>query len=356
MSGSTTGTGGTLIVRFSRSFPPYVAPSTSVSGVMRGVLVAMIPGLAAQLWQFGPGVLVQLSIALVVAVAAEAAVLSMRRRAIVPVLRDNSAALSAALLAVSLPPLLPWWLTVFGTLFAIVVGKQLYGGLGYNPFNPAMVGYAVLLISFPKSMNHWLPPADVAAYSLSWGDTISAIFDRSLPNGLTFDALAMATPLDTVKTRLALHESLDDIQAAGSFSRLAGKGWDWVNLGYLIGGLWLLRRRLISWQIPTAFLGTLFVSAMLFFLIDPARYPTPLFQLLTGATMVGAFFIATDPVSAATTPTGRLIYGGLIGFLIFVIRSFGGYPDGVAFAVLLMNLAAPALDYWTRPRVYGHSR
>jgi electron transport complex protein RnfD len=333
--------------------PPHLAPTGSVSRIMREVLLALIPGLAALVWQFGPGVLIQCLIAFTVAELAEAAVLRLRGRPIAPTLADSSAALTAVLLAVSLPPLSPWWITAFGALFAIVIGKQLYGGLGYNPFNPAMAGYAVLLISFPQHMTAWLPPVELNPTPLGFADTWRAIFSRELPEGLAFDALAMATPLDTVKTQLGLHRQLDEIRAGGIFAGIGGAGWQWVNFGFLLGGLWLLKRRLIDWRIPASLLGALFAVAMLFFLIDPALQPTPLFQLFSGATMLGAFFIATDPVSAATTPLGRLIYGAAIGVLVFVIRAWGGYPDGVAFTVLLLNLAAPTLDHYTRPRVFG---
>ncbi|QSA96901.1 electron transport complex subunit RsxD [Methylococcus sp. EFPC2] len=333
---------------------PHLAPTNSVSRIMLLVLLAMIPGILAQWWQFGPGVLVNLGLALVTAEIAEATVLILRRRPVLPALLDGSAALTAALLAVALPPLAPWWLTVFGALFAIIIAKQIYGGLGYNPFNPAMVGYAVLLISFPRYMTAWLPPADLATTSLSLSDAAVLIFQQV--DKSAYDGLAQATPLDSAKTQLGLSLGVDEILSGQVFGALGGKGWQWVNLGYLLGGLWLLRKQVIAWQIPAGFLAGLFVSALLFFLFDSAANLPPLFHLFSGATMLGAFFIATDPVSASTTPRGRLIYGGLIGFLVIVIRVYGGYPDGVAFAVLLLNLAAPTLDHYTRPRVYGHAR
>lgn len=342
-------------MRFSTAPAPHLAPINRVSHIMREVLAALVPGIAALVWQFGPGVLIQCLVTLIVAPLAEAAALRLRRRPVAATLRDGSAALTAVLLAVSLPPLSPWWIAAFGTLFAILIGKQVYGGLGYNPFNPAMVGYAVLLISFPRPMTTWLPPLELNPPPLGFADTWTAIF-RELPAGLSFDVLARATPLDTVRTGLGQRLSLDEIHGAQIFSGIAGKGWDQANFGFLAGGLWLLRRRLIAWQIPAGFLGALFAASLAFFLIDPAIHPTPLFQMFSGATMLCAFFIATDPVSAATTPKGRLIYGAGIGLLVFVIRTWGGYPDGVAFAVLLLNLAAPTLDHYTRPRVFGTPR
>ncbi|MGZ8248254.1 electron transport complex subunit RsxD [Methylomagnum sp.] len=340
-------------MRVPTSSAPHLAPPSSTRQIMREVLAALLPGLAALVWQFGPGVLIQCFIAVAVATSAEAAALTLRRRAIAPTLQDYSAVLTAMLLAVSLPPLAPWWMTAFGAAFAILIGKQVYGGLGHNPFNPAMVGYAVLLVSFPQPMTAWLPPLELNLHPLDFAETWQAIFSRELPPNLSFDALAMATPLDTTKTQLGQQVSLDEIHAAGIFAGIGGRGWQWVNLGFLLGGLWMLRRRLIGWQIPAGFLGALFGVALVFFLLDPASHPTPLFQLFSGATLLGAFFIATDPVSAATTPKGRLIYGALMGLLVFVIRAWGGYPDGVAFAVLLLNLAAPTIDHYTRPRVYG---
>lgn len=338
-------------MRFPISYAPHLEPRNSVRRIMLQVLAALLPGAIVLVWQFGPGVLVQILLALCAALVAEAGILLLRKRSLAPLL-DGSAALTAVLLAVSLPPLLPGWMTVFGTLFAIIIGKQLYGGLGYNPFNPAMVGYAALLVSFPRQMTAWLPPLELAHAHLGFSDVAALIFHQNT----SFDGLSQATPLDTLKTQLGLQTHLDEIQSAGIFGGLSGKGWQWVNFGYLAGGLWLWRRGAIDWRIPLGFLGSLYLLAMFFFLYDPALYPSPLFHWFSGATMLGAFFIATDPVSAATTPRGRLIYGALIGVLVYVIRSWGGYPDGVAFAVLLLNFAAPTIDHYTRPRVYGHVR
>lgn len=339
-------------MRFRTAHAPHLAPSTSVSGTMLGVLLALVPGLLVQAWQFGPAVLIQVMIALLAAETAESLMLTWRGKALRHALSDLSALVTAVLLAVSIPPLLPWGLTVFGTCFAIVIGKQLYGGLGHNPFNPAMVGYAVLLVSFPKWMSQWLPPVDAAGVHLGLAETASLIFRHSVATGLPLDAVTGATPLDVVRTGLRLHRSLDQIRL-GTGVGAATAGWAAVNLAYLAGGLWLYRRRLIGRQIPVAFLGALFAVSLVFFAIDPATHPSPLFHLFSGGTMLGAFFIATDPVTAATTAKGRWIFGSLAGLLVFVIRSWGSYPDGIAFAVLLGNLAAPSIDHWFRPQVQG---
>jgi electron transport complex protein RnfD len=339
-------------MRFPVSSAPFLAPSTSVQSIMSQLILALVPGIAASAWQFGLGVFIHMSLALAVALLAEAAILKLRRRPLWTSLSDCSAAITAILLAISLPPLVPWWITVFGSLFAIIFGKQLYGGLGYNPFNPAMVGYVALLVSFPRQMTAWLPPVELSHVQLSFAQIASLIFHGSQ----LFDGLSQATPLDTFKTQLNLQTHMDEIQSAAIFGGFSGKGWYWVNFGYLLGGLWLWRRSVIDWRISSAFLASLYLIAMFFFLYDPAIYPNPLFHWFSGATMLGAFFIATDPVTASTTPRGRWIYGGLIGMLVYVIRSWGSYPDGVAFSVLFVNFSAPTIDYYTRPRTYGHPR
>ncbi|RRQ21275.1 electron transport complex subunit RsxD [Thiohalobacter thiocyanaticus] len=332
---------------------PHLSGTNHVGRLMRGVMLAALPGLILAWWFFGWGVLVNLVLAVSTCIGAEAAMLRMRRRPVRVTLGDGSAALTGLLLALALPPFAPWWIPVLGALFAIVIAKQLYGGLGYNPFNPAMVGYVVLLISFPREMTLWAPPQELADARLSLVQTLAWSLLGTLPAGTGIDAISMATPLDTIKTQLGLGLTLTEIQAGPRFGSLGGYGWEWVNLGFLLGGGWLLYRGTIQWQIPAGFLGGLFVMALLFYAADSDTYASPLFHLFSGAAMLGAFFIATDPVSASTTPRGRLVYGIGIGILVYIIRAWGGYPDGVAFAVLLMNMAVPTIDYYTQPRVYG---
>jgi electron transport complex protein RnfD len=257
------------------------------------------------------------------------------------------------LLAAALPALAPWWLAAVGTVFAIVVAKHLYGGLGYNPFNPAMVGYVVLLISFPLEMSTWPSVQGIAESGLTISETARFVFTETLPTGISLDALSGATPLDAVKTQLAMGRALDEIGTGAMFGMVAGKGWEWISLAFLGGGLWLVYTRTAAWQIPVAMLTSIAVLSLVFYLMDPQTHASPWFHLFSGATLYGAFFIATDPVSASTTPRGRLLYGAGIGVLTYVIRSVGGYPDGVAFAVLLMNITAPTIDYYTQPRVFG---
>ena len=335
---------------------PYIVEKTSVSIVMLKVLIALVPGIFAYVWIYGSGILVSLLIASVTALASEALVLKLRKRPIMPFLLDGSALVTAWLLALALPPLAPWWLVVVGTLFAIVIAKQLYGGLGYNPFNPAMIGYAVLLISFPVIMTQWPAPLELAQAHLSFMDHLHYIFGHALPDGVKLDAISSATPLDYLKTQLTLQHNVADISQASIFGQFGAKGGELVIGAYLLGGLYLLQQRIISWHIPVAFLATLAVMAGAFHLVDPAHYAGPLFHLFSGAAVFCAFFIATDPVSGPTTPNGKLIFAAGVGALTYLIRVYGGYPDGVAFAVLLMNICVPLIDAYTQPRVFGHDK
>jgi electron transport complex protein RnfD len=341
-------------VEFPTQSPPYLPVVNDLTRLMTRVMLALIPGVLCMFWFFGWGVLINLLSATVAAVAAEAAMLAARRRPVKATLLDGSAALTGLLLGLTLPPLAPWWIPIIGAGFAIIVAKQLYGGLGYNPFNPAMVGFVVLIISFPLQMTMWSQPAGVLGDNLTLADTVRLIFTGVFPPGSMLDSLTMATPLDAAKTQLGLDYTWSEILATPLSGRFGGYGWEWINSAFLIGGLWLWRQRAIHWQISAGLLGALFVVALLFHIADSDRFASPLFHLFSGATMLGAFFIATDPVSAATTPRGRLYYGAGIGILIYIIRTWGGYPEGVAFAVLLMNMAAPTIDYYTQPRVFGH--
>lgn len=343
---------------------PYTHNRRSTGNIMLLVVLAAVPGFAAQWYFFGYGSVLQVLLAVLTAWLAEAAILRLRKAPIAPSLADNSALLTAVLIGISLPPLAPWWLVVIGTLFAIVIAKQLYGGLGQNPFNPAMVGYVVLLISFPVQMTSWLPPDTLQAVKPGLLDSLSMIFTGHTLAGDTMqqlqlgvDGVSQATPLDTFKTGLRAGHSAEQLLAQPIYTGvLAGLGWQWINLGYLAGGLFLLWKNAIRWHIPAAMLLSLGFCATLGWLISPESLNTPLIHLFSGATMLGAFFIATDPVTASTTNRGRLLYGALIGLLVWLIRSFGGYPDGVAFAVLLANICVPLIDYYTQPRVYGHRK
>ena len=343
-------------MRFEVAPAPHAGPSVTVSGVMLKVVLALIPATVVYIAFFGPGILVNMAIAVAVAVACEAIMLRVRGRQVMPFLRDYSAVVAALLFAFALPPLTPWYLTALGIGFAIVFAKHLYGGLGYNTFNPAMVGYVVLLIAFPAEMSMWLAPgiADYEPVKLSLGQTLSTIFTGTLPPELDWDTITRATPLDEVRTGVGEQRMMSELRELPAFGFLGARGWEWISLSIAAGGAWLLITGVIRWHIPVGVLAGLAITAMVFYLLNPDQRASPVFHVFSGAAMLGAFFIATDPVSAATSERGRLIYGAGIGVLTYVIRTFGGYPDGIAFGVLLMNLAVPAIDHFTVPRAYGH--
>jgi electron transport complex protein RnfD len=253
-----------------------------------------------------------------------------------------------------MPSLAPWWLIVSAMAFAILLGKHAYGGLGLNPFNPAMLGYAVLLVSFPRPMTSWLPASGIDTPGLA--NTARTIFTGELPITLSVDLLSGASPLAALKSGLSLRHTMDEILSQPAFGDFAGRGWEWISVALLLGGVFMLVLRIIRWQIPVAMLLGLSVCALIMHMADPGRHAGVILHLFSGATMLGAFFIATDPVTAATSTRGKLVYGAGIGILTYVIRDFGNYHDGLAFAVLLMNLAVPLIDKFTIPRIYGEPR
>ncbi|TLX58339.1 electron transport complex subunit RsxD [Stutzerimonas nosocomialis] len=329
-----------------RPTSPHAKGGNRTQQVMLTVLAATLPGVLVLTWLYGAGTLINLLWASGAALAIEALILRMRQRPVGFFLRDGSALVTAVLLALALPPYAPWWLTLIAVASGIVLGKQLYGGLGQNPFNPAMVGYVVVLVSFPLQMTTW-----PVAHAVSLGAGLQQIL------GLVAapDAWTQATALDVLKNNQSL--TVDELWQGPAFGHFGGIGSEVVNLAFLAGGLFLLHRRLFSWHAPVGMLAALFVMSLVFWNGSGSdSNGSPLFHLLSGATMLGAFFIVTDPVSGATSNRGRLVFGIGVGVLVYVIRAWGGYPDGVAFAVLLMNLAAPTIDYYTRPRTYGHAK
>ncbi len=343
------------------SSSPHAHIQRRTSELMLWVMLCTGFGLFAQTLFFGFGSLIQVLFAMLLAVITEAAVLLLRKRPLAPYLSDNSALLTGLLIGLAIPPLAPWWITVIGVISAIVVAKHLYGGIGQNLFNPAMVAYVVLLISFPLEMTTWLPPQDLLANKVGFVDSFMVIFTGHSSEGFSIfqlqnsvDGITMATPLDTIKTSLKNGLTTQEIYQQPIFGSLAGIGWQWINIGFFVGGIILLKLRVIQWQIPLSLLASLFTFSLIFYLFNPDTAASPAIHLFSGATMLGAFFIATDPVSAATTPKGRVVYGASIGLLIFIIRSWGGFPDGIAFAVLLANMCVPLIDYYTKPRTYGH--
>ena len=340
-------------MRFKPQTAPFNRRPNKIQFVMLQVILGLIPGIMAMIWYFGWGLLIQVGIAVFSALFFEAMVLKIRKRPIKQTLGDLSATVTAVLFAISITPLLPWWMNMIGIFFAIVIVKQLFGGLGHNPFNPAMAAYVLLLVSWPVEMTSWLAPHMLASTNLSFQESWQWIFFGQLPDQITWDALTMATPLDEMRTQLKNAMMISEIKTSPLWGDFGAKGWEWIGNWFLLGGLFLLWRRVIHWRIPVSAILGLLITAGIFWLVDPQKHPFPAFHLFSGGFILGAFFIATDPVTASTTPKGQLIFGAAIGIITYLIRTFGGYPDAIAFAVLLMNMAAPTIDYFTKPKVFG---
>jgi electron transport complex protein RnfD len=290
----------------------------STPGIMAAVLGCLVPGTLAMLWWFGPGVARNLALAAAVALLCEGAVGLARTRAPTATLRDGSALVTATLIALALPPDAGVHVVALAVASALLLGKAVYGGLGANPFNPAMVGYAIVLVSFPAALAAWPAPG-------------------------TIDGIAAATPLEVLKHRGGA--TIADVWTpANGFGAIAGAGWEWINLGFLAGGIVLVALRVADWRIPLAMLATLTILAAVGDDSGSSRsHGSPAFHLFSGATMLGAFFIATDPVTCPGDARGRVAFGALIGALVYLLRTQASYPDGLAFAVLLANGATPLL-------------
>ncbi len=323
---------------------PYLRQPASIHAVMRTVLLALLPAVAVYVYLFGGGILVQLLIASTTACAIEAAILALRRQAVRRALADLSAVVCAWLIVLCLPPIVPWWITVTAVAVAIGLAKHVYGGLGQNPFNPAMAAYCTMIVAFPALMSQWPPLGQ------SFDTQLALIFGSTRE----LDAVTGATALDTLRTGLRHGEAIGDILTQPAvFGLLGGRGWEWLGLAYLLGGLLLLVRGIISWRIPVAFLATIFVLASAFWLGNPDNYAPPWVHLVSGGTLLAAFFILTDPVTSCSTPRGKIVFAVGVGVLAYLIRVYGNFPDGIAFAVLLMNICVPLIDRVTQPTVFG---
>ena len=330
---------------------PYVRANSSVTRVMLKVLLALVPAIGVSLWLFGVGILIQLALASLTALACEALMLKARGKPMRLFLTDLSALVTAWLIALAFPAIAPWWLVVVATIIAIVLAKHLYGGLGQNIFNPAMVAYAAMIVAFPSLMSQW------PSTQLDTAAQLQAVFGHADATQRAMDAITSATPLDSLRTGLrAAGATVENVVQSPVFGWAGGSGWEWLSLAYLVGGLWLWQQKIITWHIPLAFIGTLAAVSGVFWLVQPDSFASPLLHLAAGGSMLGAFFILTDPVSAATTPRGKLIYAAGAALITYLIRSFGAFPDGVAFATLLLNICVPLIDMKTQPAVFGHKQ
>lgn len=345
---------------FFNSTSPYQRTKRRTPQIMQMVILALLPGILLHSYLFGLAIYVQIVLAIITAILCETAFLVIRKRQVLPSLKDYSAIVTSILLAIAIPTLAPWWVIVIGTAFSIIVVKHLYGGLGQNIFNPAMAGYVLLLISFPVQMTAWLPIQSMQAFTLSFNDIVHLIFTGFSVDGYSvtqvktsIDGFTLATPLETIRNALHTGKTISETLTTPLFSFDSLQGSQWVNVAFLAGGIFLLIKQVIHWYIPVSFLLGILIISFIPFAIDSDLYSSPLYHLFSGATMMGAFFILTDPVTASTTVKGRLIYGLICALLVVIIRNVGGYPDAVAFAVLLANMCVPLIDYYSKPNVYG---
>ena len=337
---------------------PHALASNSVSRIMLTVVATLLPATLYGFWLYGWPAIFLWIITVLSALFGEALCLKLADRSVMPTLSDGSALLTGWLLAVSLPPWAPWWIGVLGGLFATILAKQVFGGLGFNLFNPAMVGRVFLLISFPVQMTVWVAPLPITAANTPGFHEGLLIAINGIPS---LDAVSSATLLGFAKTELSrgidLMHSLAGAHAPGialSGARSGSLG-ETASLLIAAGGLVLLFLRIISWHIPVSLLAGIALPAAIAHSIDPMRYLDVTSHLLSGGAMLGAFFIATDYVTSPNSKAGQLVFGAACGFLTYVIRTWGGYPEGMAFAVLLMNAMTPVIDRYIRPRILGRN-
>lgn len=337
---------------------PYTRAPGSVGHSMAQVLLALAPACLFGVYLYGWPALNLLLVTIASALLAEALCLRWAGKPLRRYLFDGSALLTACLLAMSLPPWAPGWIGVCGAFFAIVIGKQVFGGLGQNLFNPAMVARVVLLIAFPLEMTQFITPTPM--FSPQAPDFMQGLAITF--GGGSVDAYSGATLLGHAKTELSRNVPMDSALAAVYQPMDAALGFIPGSLGetsavlLLLGGVYLLIKRVISWHIPVSMLGSLMLLSALFHWLEPTQYAAPGVHLLSAATLLGAFFIATDLVTSPVTARGQLLFGVGCGVLVFVIRNWAGYPEGMGFAVLLMNACTPLIDHYLRPRVYGRDR
>jgi RnfABCDGE-type electron transport complex D subunit len=337
---------------------PHTTTTQSVSRVMATVMLALAPATLFGFWLYGWPSIWLFLITVGSAAFGEALCLRLMDRPIMPTLYDGSAILTGWLLALSLPPWAPWWIGAFGGLFATILAKHAFGGLGQNLFNPAMVARVALLISFPVQMTAWVVPAPLgSAMAPGILDGLLVTLKGMTPQ---LDAMASASLLGFAKTEMSrgvdLLQSLANAPAQdwfGSRPGSLGETAAWLIAG---GGTAMIFLRIITWHIPVAMLAGIAIPAAILYMVDPARYLDMSTHLLSGGAMLGAFFIATDYVTSPNTSLGQLIFGFGCGLLTYAIRSWAGYPEGVAFAVLLMNSLTPIIDSYVKPRIYGRDR
>jgi electron transport complex protein RnfD len=320
---------------------PLLRQGMTTPKAMRDVIYALLPATAASLWFFGLSAVLVLGSSILGAVLAE--VLFAESEARGATLRDATGLLTGLLLGLSLPPGLPMWMAFLGGFVAISFGKVIWGGLGHNLFNPALVGRAFLLATFPIAMTTWVSAGVDGGFMSVYDSNLALPFMQAKVDGVT-----AATPLGMLK-----FEQQVTPLANLMFGRIGGSLGETSGVLLLLGGIYLWLRRDLDWRIPVSILLTVILFSAVLSAIDATRFPSPLFSVFSGGLMLGAIYMATDPVSSPLTPKGAWIFGIGIGVLVMLIRVFGGLPEGVMYAILLMNAATPLIDRYTQPRVFG---
>ena len=318
---------------------PFLRQGVTTPGLMRDVLLALAPVLAMAVWYFGLSALLVTAAATLGAVGTEALFAGTRR------LADGSALLTGLILGLTLPPALPLWMAFLGGAVGIGLGKLIWGGLGHNLFNPALIGRAFLQAAFPISLTTWSRPAEL--FTLRPGNFAWPLMQPP-PQP---DAMTAATPLNVMKFDGQMTPLGDLLRG-----QIAGSLGETSALVILLAGVFLIARRAFDWRIPTSILATVAVFSGVLYAVDPGRFPSPLFMLLSGGLMFGAVFMATDPVTSPLAPRGAWIFGAGVGVLVVLIRVWGGMPEGVMYAILLMNGATPLIERATQQRAFGRRR
>ena len=343
MSERTPTPGGSRYLQMELRTSPHSARGLSVEVIMRNVVYALAPLVVMAVYAFG------LSAALLIAVTTATALLTeyaaTRFTHTASTLGDFSAAITGLLLGLTLPPAFPLWMAALGGVVSIALGKTLFGGLGYNVFNPALVGRAFLQAAFPVSITTWSAPFQDGRFGSLYRATMTLPFMKPIS-----DAATGATPLAAFKFEHKLAESMDLLLGG-----VSGSAGETSALIILLGGLYLASRRMLDWRIPVGMLGTVAALTALLHWLHPS-YPPPMFMLLSGGLMLGAVYMATDMVTSPVTTAGVWVFAIFIGVVTVVIRVWGGLPEGVMFAILLGNALTPLLNLVTQPRIYGARR
>jgi Na+-translocating ferredoxin:NAD+ oxidoreductase subunit D len=317
---------------------PHITSDQSVSKLMYGVVISLVPAFLMTLYVFGLGALIVTAISVASCVLVEMIIQKYLMRTEIRI-RDGSAIVTGLLLAFNLPSNLPWWMVVLGSIFAIGIGKMTYGGLGNNPFNPALVGRVFLLISFPVQMTSWPLPIESRMHYL---DATTG----ATPLGLLKEAVRNGEAMPDIMNQIPDHMQLFLGQMGGSLGEISA-------LALIIGFIWLLYKRIITWHIPVFTVATVFVFTALLWWANPDKNASPLFHILTGGLMLGAIYMATDLVTSPMAKTGMIIYAIGIGLITVIIRVFGAYPEGVSFAILIMNAFVPLINKYIKPKRFG---